>query len=143
MADTETGAGSRRSHPGPSPIDSGSRYCPHMRSRGRTSSAWAIGIGGSREERLRVALDPRSRADDLAAIAPGYQDPSPDLDLIMAVLAHPEVSEGLVARYATCADEGIRQLVVEHPACPSTAFDVLAADAVPSIRIGALRRLQA
>lgn len=96
-------------------------------------SVWSIAIGGTRDERLAVARDPASTPGDLAAVAPGYQDRTPDLELIAAVLDHPAVSDGVVSRYATCADEATRLRVVGHPRCPATSLDVLAAD--PSARV--------
>jgi hypothetical protein len=95
---------------------------------------WAIAIGGTREERLAIAADPASTGGDLAAVAPGYQDPDPDLELIAAVLDHPAVPSGVVGRYATCHDEALRLRVARHPLCPATSLDVLAADSSPQVR---------
>lgn len=100
----------------------------------RRRSAWAAALGGTPGDRLAVARDPTSSADDLAAVAPRYQDPAPDLDLIAAVLDHPAVPAGVVGRYATCHDEATRLRVVLHPRCPRTALDVLAVDRALVVR---------
>lgn len=95
---------------------------------------WSIALGGTRDERLAVARDPASTADDLAAVAPGYQDRAPDLELIAAVLDHPAVPDGVVSRYATCHDEATRLRVAGHARCPATSLDVLAVDPSSAVR---------
>jgi len=102
--------------------------------------AWSIAIGGTRDERLAVARDPAATADDLAAVAPGYQDHTPDLELIAAVLDHPAVPVGVVGRYATCHDEATRLRVASHPQCPATSLDVLAVDPSPRVRTAVRER---
>lgn len=102
--------------------------------------AWSIAIGGTRDERLAVAHDPAATADDLAAVAPGYQDRTPDLELIAAVLDHPAVPDGVVSRYATCTDEATRLRVAGHPRCPATSLDVLAVDPSPRVRAAVRER---
>ncbi len=106
----------------------------YVRKQPQRRTAWSVALGGARDDRLAIARDPASTAEDLAAVAPGYQDPDPDLDLIAAVLDHPAVSSGVVSRYATCQDEGTRLRVARHPRCTGTALDVLAADPSAQVR---------
>lgn len=114
-----------------------------MRSLPPRRSAWSIALGGTRDERLAVARDPAATADDLAAVAPGYRDRTPDLELIAAVLDHAAVPDGVVSRYATCADEATRLRVAGHPRCPATSLDVLAIDPSPAVRRAVRDRLPA
>lgn len=104
--------------------------------------AWAVAIGGTSAEKLAVARDVAATPDDLAAIAPSYQEAEPDLELISAVLEHAAVPAGVVSRYATCGDEPTRLRVAQHPRCTSTALDVLAADPSPRVRAAATSELR-
>lgn len=99
-------------------------------------------IAAGPPEAIREALrDPTLSADDLATIAPAYQDPHADPELIATVLAHPAVSSGVVGRYATHADPVIRALVAAHPLAPGPALQVLALDPDPHIAATAQHRL--
>jgi hypothetical protein len=113
-----------------------------MRRPAPRRSAWSIALGGTRDERFAVARDAGSTADDLAAVAPGYQDPDPDLELIAAILDHPAVPDGVVSRYATCHDEAVRVRVARHQGCPGTSLDVLAVDPSPAVRRAVQERMR-
>lgn len=97
-------------------------------------SAWAVAVSGTAAARMAIARDPQSTAEDLAAVAPRYPDAAPDLELVAAVLDHPAVPAGVVARFVTCADPSIRLRVVQHRQCGGAALAVLAHDRAPEIR---------
>lgn len=99
-------------------------------------------IAAGPPEAIREALrDATLTPDEVAALAPGYQDPDADPALVRAVLAHPAVSSGVVGRYATHRDASTRALVAEHPLAPGPALQVLALDPDPGIAATAQRRL--
>ncbi len=98
-------------------------------------------MSGTTAEKHELAADPATPPDGLAAVAPGYQDPSPDLDLIRLALAHPNVPAGVMARYAGSLDRDIRWLVAHHPDAPGTALQVLELDSDPAIAKVAHQRL--
>lgn len=88
-------------------------------------------------DRARPGVD---GGGSLAAISTGYQEPSPNIELVRAVLAHPAVPEGVVARYATARDRSIRLITAKHPSCSGTALDVLRADPDAEVRDAATSR---
>lgn len=100
-------------------------------------TAYQLAFDGTPEELLAAAQDPALSPDGLAAIAPGYQDASADRTLVLAVLAHPAASAGVVARYATHNDPAVRDAVARHPLAPNTALDVLSLDPDPAISAAA------
>lgn len=104
----------------------------------RLAAAWKAGSEGTRQQRLDIAADPAAGPNELAAIAPDHQDP--DIELIEAILSHPNVSSGIVGRYVNNRDPQIRLLVAAHPRCPSTCLEVLALDSTKPVRDTAARR---
>jgi len=104
-------------------------------------TAYAVAAWGTPTEILEALRDPMLTADDVAALAPGYQDPDADAELIAAVLTHPAASSGVVGRYATHTDADIRALVVQHALTPGPALEVLALDPDPQIAATARHRL--
>ncbi|WP_448631173.1 hypothetical protein [Cellulomonas soli] len=104
-------------------------------------SAYALAAWGTREEVLAALRDPARTADDVAALAPGYQEPDADTELVEATLAHPAVSAGVVGRYATHRSAAVRAVVATHPLVPSTALQALALDPVEQIASTAQHRL--
>ncbi|GAA3816317.1 hypothetical protein [Cellulomonas soli] len=104
-------------------------------------TAWQIAQDGDPAELLATALDPSSDAEMIAAIAPGYQDRDADPILIRAVLAHPNVSAGVVSRFATSPAPDIRARVAAHPLAPGPALQALALDPDATIAATAQHRL--
>lgn len=104
-------------------------------------TAYAIAAWGTRDEVLEALRDPTLTPDDLAALAPGYQDPHADSELVIAALTHPAASSGVVGRYATHRDPSIRALVAVHALTPGTALQALALDPDPGIAQAAQHRL--
>ena len=105
------------------------------------TTAWAVALSGTRDDRLAVARDPAATAADLAAVAPTYHDSNPDPELVDALLRHPNVPAGVVSRYTHVSAPSLRLAVAEHPRCPATALEVLALDADPAVVAAARAQL--
>lgn len=100
-----------------------------------------IGLRGTKYGKLAVARDPASTAADLADVAPGTWDPEQDTELVLAVLAHPGASCGLVGRYVIHRDVEVRRVIVEHPKTLSNALLTMTYDPDEGVRAVASRRL--
>ncbi len=74
----------------------------------------------------------------VATIAPGYQEPDADVELINRVLNHPECTAGVASRFATHRSPAIRIRVAEFPGLLTPTLAILAADRDEAVKAAAL-----
>jgi hypothetical protein len=88
-------------------------------------------------ERLAVAREPASSAEELTVIAPSAQDARNDpglTELVVSILTHPVgCPPAVAARWVGHPDVGVRRLVLAVPGLPATALEALSRDPEPDV----------
>lgn len=102
-----------------------------MARRTAPPNPWRL-IAAALPERLAVAHDPATTAEELTVVAPSAQDAKADptlTELVVTILTHPVgCPPAVAARYVGHPDVEVRRLVLAVADLPSTAYEALSRD---------------